>query len=99
MINAYIVTIAGRPHDIRCPQSGRTDVSDCCKPMVAFTATMEERERLEKWAWSQAASHQRICAEAYDAKDESRGDIHNALASAYTSLVKELRDSQEGRKA
>lgn len=48
MTNANIVTIAGRPHDIRCPQSGRTDVSDCCKPMVAFTATMEERDRCAK---------------------------------------------------
>lgn len=97
MTNANIVTIAGHPHDIRCPQSGRTDVSDCCKPMVAFTATMEERERMVKWAWEQAASHQRICAEAYDAKDESRGDIHNALATAYTSLVGELQRSSEGR--
>lgn len=48
MTNANIVTIAGRPHDIRCPQSGRTDVDDCCKPMVAYTATMEERERCAK---------------------------------------------------
>lgn len=45
MTNANILVIAGRPHDIRCPQSGRTDVSDCCKPMVAFTATMEERQK------------------------------------------------------
>jgi hypothetical protein len=52
MTNANIVTIAGRPHDIRCPQSGRTDVSDCCKPMVAFAATMEERERCAKIAES-----------------------------------------------
>jgi len=43
--NANIITIAGRPHDIRCPQTGRTDVSDCCKPMVAFTAMTEERQR------------------------------------------------------
>lgn len=99
MTTENIVTIGGRPHDIRCPQSGRTDVSDCCKPMVAFTATTEERKRLEKWAWEQAAAHQRICAEAYDAKDESNGDIHNSLASAYTSLVRELHRSQEGRKA
>ena len=48
MPNANIITVAGRPHDIRCPQTGRTDVSDCCKPMVAFTAMMEERERCAK---------------------------------------------------
>ena len=47
---ANVITVAGRPHDIRCPQSGRTDVNDCCKPMVAFTATMDERERCAKIA-------------------------------------------------
>lgn len=53
MTNANIVTVEGHPHDIRCPQSGRTDVDYCCKPMVAFTATMEERERCAKVAESE----------------------------------------------
>lgn len=57
MRNANIVTTGGRPHDIRCPQSGRTDVSDCCKPMVAFTAAMEERERCIKIAESLYSTH------------------------------------------
>jgi hypothetical protein len=56
-------------------------------------ALKADRAQVEKWAWDQAASHQRICAAAYDAKDKSVGDIHNALASAYTSLISELRKS------
>ena len=61
---ANVITVAGHPHDIRCPQSGRTDVTDCCKPMVAFTATIDERERCAKVAeeYEGIDGHDRIVA-------------------------------------
>lgn len=60
--SANIVNIGGHPHDIRCPQTGRMDVFDCCKPMVAFTATMEERERCAKIAESMAIPGHNVAA-------------------------------------
>jgi hypothetical protein len=100
MTNANIVTIDGRPHDIRCPQTGRT-VDDCCKPMVAFTATMEERERVVEWARQKVRGHRKLAIEFQDAKDEERASTHIAIETAYFGIVKEieagLHHSQEGR--
>jgi len=94
--NANIITIAGRPHDIRCPQSGRTDVSDCCKPMVAFTAMMEERERMAKWAKGKARGHRELAIQRQDSGDDEMASQHIALESAYCSLAQELHESSGG---
>lgn len=90
MTNANIVTIAGRPHDIRCPQSGRTDISDCCKPMVAFTATMEERERLIEWAKTKVRGHRELAIKAQDAGDHEKASTHIAIETAYFGIVTEV---------
>ena len=96
MTNANIVTTAGRPHDIRCPQNGRTDVSDCCKPMVAFTATMEERERIMKWCKEKIRGHREIAIQRQDAGDHEMASTHLAIESAYFGLLKELEEAQGG---
>lgn len=56
--------------------------------------TKLQNDELLMWAREQVCSHQRICAEAYDAKDERNGDIHNSLACAYVSLVNEIEKRQ-----
>jgi hypothetical protein len=63
-------------------------------------ARIDERERLRKWAQEQARSHQQLTVEAYDAKDERNGDIHNALTSSYLRLADEITKAQitEGSK-
>lgn len=58
-------------------------------------AFQEERNRLVKWVQAQARSHHSLAVEAYDAKQNETGDIHNSLSSAYTRLQDELLDSQE----
>lgn len=54
-------------------------------------AILLERERLLTWAREQGRSHHKLSVEAYDAKDEERGNVHNALSSAYFGLADEIR--------
>lgn len=82
-------------------EQAKVDRDCCCAGTEVLRVKLEETNRLNddllKWAQEQVRSHQRICAEAYDRKDERNGDIHNSLACAYVSLVKEIQQRTEKR--